>query len=729
MINKFFSNLLSQKKLVCTLGCKIDNIEYLPKVLDIKESKDNFHISLSYENGIIEHIFITPIDNTSCTVLRRFSNTSKEVLHLNELFCKFSNLTFLGPKEDDYFYHVENPRMYAKFCLNVDEDHFKLCSDSGYDPVAGNRWSDPGTIHQRIGRSPYQPFPAILLSNKKSDVGIVHGTLSQKVFYHCYETGHDENNYNNLSIISGFKAIEYRNIQPNETLIDEWYIGKTNQAYNLEKIFDSYCNILRTKLPATYGQSTINRYSLVWGSWNDGNYRNIKEDQLLKTAQYIKENFPTVEWFQIDDGYAVYSSKLNRAHALGMEYEGNAGIDYDKFPNGMALFFDKIREIGLRPAIWIGGFCPKETPIYKEHPEWFINYDHRVTYTAPLDVSIHEVREYMEKSLNTFLPNYGCEGIKHDFWSYAFEESNSYLSNQDKSGYEYRTWWLQALRKNLPYDGYMQACCDIGMSNPFLGEYFTNYRYGIDIGHGEWENVKITFLWGAACLATHTGDLFIPNSDSVGIFPGLNDEEALFCLNYCLVTGSMVEIAGNLDKCDNLQRLAYLRKAVCCPNNGQDVHLAGFDYRYSDKAPEKFFFNGPYFSLLRNQPHLPYKTLGLFNLEDESKVISVTLQELNLPEGNYLAWDIWHEKAIEFNSSFSVEIAAHGSALFSIVPINGNIQILDSDLKITDVRLESEQLLLTFAYPGNATIHYFDGKEVKECKITSACSNDTKQLF
>ena len=725
MFNTFFRNIFSQNRSICIFGCKIDGTEYVPESIRESQTGNRLHLSFNYAAGASEDIFITQLDGTSCTVLRRFRNCSKQTLHLNELFCKFSGISFGGKADDDYFYHLENPRMYAKFCLSVDEDHFKLCRDSGYDPVAGNRWSDPGTIHKRVGRSPYQPFPAILLSNKKSDCGIVHGTLSQSVFYHCYETGHDEDGLNNFYIFSPFKAIDYRVVPPGETLVDEWYAGTVDDAGNIEKIFSRYSEVLRSKLPAAYGRSTINRHSLVWGSWNDGNYRNINEKQLLKTAKYIKENFPTIEWFQVDDGYAFYSGKLNRAHGIGMVYEGKNGVDHEKFPEGMEAFYNKIREIGLRPAIWIGGFCPKETPVYKEHPEWFINYDHRVTYTAPLDVSVPEARMFMEKALDTLLTGYGCEGSKHDFWSYAFEDSNPYLTKHDKSGYEYRTWWLHNLRKRIPQDGYLQSCCDIGMNNPFLGEYFTNYRYGIDIGHGEWENVKITFLWGAACLATHTGDMFIPNSDSVGIFPGLNDDEALFCLNYCLVTGSMVEIAGNLDQCSNQQRLDYLKKAVCCPNNGQEIFLAGLDYRTTDKAPEKFFFKGPYFSLLRENGSLPLRTLGFFNLEDNSKPVTVSLSDLDLPAGKYLAWDIWHGKSIFFDDSFTEAITAHGSALYSIIPLNGKMQLLDCDLKVCDVRETDTGLQVSFAFAGKAKINYFDGRSIKNKVFESTFPGDT----
>ena len=63
--------------------------------------------------------------------------------------------------------------------------------DSRFDIQAGNRWADPGVVTERIGASPYQPFPAILLSNYQTKHGLVHGTLSQNVFYHNYLVSHE----------------------------------------------------------------------------------------------------------------------------------------------------------------------------------------------------------------------------------------------------------------------------------------------------------------------------------------------------------------------------------------------------------------------------------------------------------------------------------------------------------------------------------------------------------
>ena len=47
----------------------------------------------------------------------------------------------------------------------------------------------------------------------------------------------------------------------------------------------------------------------------------------------------------------------------------------------------KAEAMGLKPAVWVGGFCPVKTKIYKERPEWFIDYKYRIDWTQPLDIS------------------------------------------------------------------------------------------------------------------------------------------------------------------------------------------------------------------------------------------------------------------------------------------------------------------------------------------------------
>ncbi|MBP3436168.1 MAG: alpha-galactosidase [Clostridia bacterium] len=648
------------------------------------------------QDGVFRDTLYLDYTDRAITCKRVFENVSGSVLKLYELGVEIAGITYGADPHDDYFYHNENPRIYEVFTFPIDYDRTaEDATDSTFDFQAGNRWADPGVITERIGASPYQPFPAILISNYQTNLGLVHGTLSQDVFYHNYLAKHIGDTVT-LTAFSSFKATAYREVESGISLTDEWYMGRTDNADDIEKIFTDYTKALRRKLPASYGSSDINRTTLVWGSWNDGIFRNISEELILTEAKYLRDNFPTVKWIQIDDGYATMNNK--GAHGLGVPYEGEEGVDHAKLPNGLRGLSDKIRELGLRPAIWIGGFCPTASKIYQEHPEWFMDYTYRVTWTAPLDVSQPVVRDYIQYAMRTLCRDYGFDAVKHDFWSYAFEDSHDLYQNHDHSGYENRRWWLTTIRNNLPRDGYLQTGCDIVMGNPFLGEFFTNYRYGIDIGGGNWDYVRTSFQWGAACYATHTGDLFPPNSDSIGLFPGLSRTEAMFCINYCLVSHSMVEIAGKLSLETDTEQLRILRKAACNPNNGQDVYFAQFNYRdHTQRSPEILYFKTPHFTRIEGNTVLPLRTVGIFNLSDEAKTFTLRFDELDLEAGCYTLTDVWSGEQTNIADFFSVTLEPHASRLLAVSKPNG-IQLFDANIRLNSVVMRDDHLILDADY-------------------------------
>lgn len=696
-MNNVISKTLNLKNLDLKPFVVLNNDKIYPEY-EIKISDKV--IILKHSGDYIDTIYLTLCDK-DITCKRVFENNSGSVLKINELGIKLSGIDFEKDPKDDYFYHNENPRIYERMTFPVDYDRAAFeapCSE--FDETAGNRWADPGVICDRVGVSPYQPFPAILLSNYKTKIGLIHGTLSQDVFYHNYLFCHEDGKIT-FNILSSFKSLDYLEASPNRVLTDEWFLGTTENADDIEKIFEGYCKYLRKKLPTSYGSTLINRDNMVWGSWNDGIFRSVTEDIMLEEAEFLSENFPTVKWMQLDDGYAKYACDNKIAFGLGMVYEGEDGVDYDRFPNGLRYMTDKIRETGIRPAIWIGGLCPHGTKIYKEHPEWFIDYSLRIKGTSPLDVSQEEVRGYMTNAISVLCEKYGFDGVKHDFWSYAFEDSHDQFKNKDKSGYEYRKWWLKEMRSVISADGYFQTGCDIVMGNPFLGEYFTNYRYGIDIGCGNWDYVKTNFLWGAACFATHTGDLFVPNSDSVGLFPGLSETEAMFAINYCLVTHSMVEISGRLSKATDKNRLKILKKAVCNPNNGQDVYFIGYDYRKRESCvPEIMYFKTPHFSKIENSEFLPVRTVGLFNVSDEEKTLSFSVTDLGLEKDNYILTNVWTGEQLEAYDSISFNVKPHASMLLAVSK-KKKYQIFDANARINDVKLSENELFVEFDYKTN----------------------------
>ena len=716
----FIGNILGYKDLKFYPSVILKDKGEVALEYSLLENQEKNRYNLHAENELFSDDISFIIKGKDVTAKRIFINKSDEVLKLNELAIKFSGLTFNLNAKDDFFYHTENSSIYENFTFPI--DYVRTSDDaanSDFDVQAGNRWQDPGVAQERIGASPYQPFPAILISNYKTKLGIVHGTLLQDFFFHNYLVRHGDQI--EFDVLSSFKAIEYREVKVNEPLVDEWYMGVTEDSDDIEKIFSGYTKVLRKKFPCFYGATYLNRDNMVWGSWNDGIWRNVTEDLLVAESKALKKYFPTVRWIQVDDGYDA--AFYNIAHGLGVPYEGDEGVDAKKFPNGMKSATDKIKQIGLRPAIWIGGFCPIESKIYKEHPEWFIDYSYRVKATQPLDVSQQVARDYMTSALDKLVLEYGFDGVKHDFWSYAFEDSHDLYKNKDKSGYEYRKWWVEEMRKRIPKDGYLQSCCDIAMGNPFLGEQFTNYRYGDDIASGAWHSLKVSFLWGTACFALHTGDLFVPNSDSIGPLKALPDNEFMFWTNFVLITRSGVELAGRFsqDEVVNSDRFKVLTKACCNPNNGQDCYYVNLDYRKPGyTTPDAIYLKTPLFTNEGDKDFIPLRTVGLFNLEEKKKTFSINLGDLGLDDGKYILTDVWTGKRLRAGKVYKTTLKKHSSQLITISKRVNN-SIIDADIRMINVEKNKKTITFETDYAKQAKFTLlgtpkrvtFDGKDIE----------------
>lgn len=697
------SQLTFKPYIITRAGCK----EPDQSDVTVNSATCRAHVHLVYDGLLEEDIYVEWAGEHS-QWHRRSKVISSQTLELVELGIRLENLTFSRTWKDDYFYHLENPRIYGVMTIPVRVKRTpEMAKSSEFDIMAGTRWADPGVVTDRVGASPYQPFPAVLLSNYRTDVGLVHGTLSQRLFYHNYLFEHRQNRIC-WDMLSSFKDIGWLECEPGRVLDDRWYLGVTREADDVERVFAEYVKVLKQHLPVMYGATGINRHSVIWGSWNDGICRDIDQDRLFKMADFLRENLPTVEWVQIDGGYGMAQDKkhgLDGVDGLGMPYEGEEGLDRSKFPDGFKAFTDGIKARGLRPATWIGGAVQSKGRLVREHPEWLIDYSYRFDTSRVLDVSKPEVREYMKSALDYYFKAGGFEGMKHDFWSYAYEDSHPLLGRRDHSGYEWRDWWLDEIRKRLPSDGYLQTACDIVMANPFLGEKFTNYRYGIDIGVGEWGNVVTNFLWGAACFSTHIGDLFVPNSDSIGLFPGLSNVEALTCINYCLISRSLVEVSGWLYQQPDHPRMKWVRKALCCPNNGQDVYFVDYDYRdRSSLGPPIWYLRTPHFTLLEGSAWMPLRTVAVFNLADDEKSFGLTAAKLGLPAGKYTITDIWSLETRDIKAFRKFALPGRSSQLFAVNAQSREPKVLDADIKITGAELIRNGLSVKFAHRGSLTL-------------------------
>lgn len=627
-------------------------------------------VSVNFEEskGISRNVTVEKTAN-GYKLLSIVKNSTNKCIELGELATVITGLKFGFDSRDDYFYANENARIYGTLTIPVDYDRVNDDAEINkhYGFVLDKKWADPDVVCKRICAAPYQPLHAVLVSNYSSKNGLCVGSLCEDVFTHSFELSHDTDGAIVLKIISSFKDVAYRELAAGEIIKDEFYIGEELAADDINNVFSGYVAELYKILKDNKGATKTNRHTLIWDSWNDGIYRDISEKMLLNEAKAVKKHFPNVEWFQMDDGYSAYCEAdvdLD-AHGLGVPYEGADGIDKNKFPHGLRHYTDEVKKLGLKPAIWIGGLCPKKAKIYREHSEWFIDYSYRLDNTSPLDISLQQARDYVCYALDKFISEYGFEGIKHDFWSYAFEDRHDILRYKNKSGYEWRTWLLQEFRKRLPEYGYVETGCDISMGDPFIGKYFNNYRFGLDVGAGKWSNIKTVAFWAVAILSAHTGGLFVPNSDSIGLLPGLDDDDFQFIVNFQVITRTLVEISGKFSTVGENKRLKILQKATKYLNNGESVFFAKYDYRqFVETLPEiiyiKSFFDTPNLSSEKD-----IRTVGIFNAAEADKEILFTARDIDLTDGEYIFEDVWSGQKCK-GAEYKTTLRPHGSTLVKV---------------------------------------------------------------
>lgn len=101
----------------------------------------------------------------------------------------------------------------------------------------------------------------------------------------------------------------------------------------------------------------------VYNTWHPFRTE-INEELIYDLAKAAAEC--GVEEFVIDDGW-----QINIDPAVGGR--GDWAVDKNKFPNGLKPVFDYIKNLGMKPGLWVSlAIADTTSQPYKNHPEWFI---------------------------------------------------------------------------------------------------------------------------------------------------------------------------------------------------------------------------------------------------------------------------------------------------------------------------------------------------------------------
>jgi alpha-galactosidase len=145
-------------------------------------------------------------------------------------------------------------------------------------------------------------------------------------------------------------------------------IIKNGETIKSERLFISYVKneilnlknyiSLSGKLSGAKLWSHTPRGYCTWYNY----YENVSQEDCSNNLMQIKShksNFP-IEYFQLDDGYQIVCG----------EWPEPAN---KKFPDGMKWLVEKIKEVELKPGLWIAPFLISPlSELYKKHPDWVV---------------------------------------------------------------------------------------------------------------------------------------------------------------------------------------------------------------------------------------------------------------------------------------------------------------------------------------------------------------------
>ncbi len=399
-------------------------------------------------------------------------------------------------------------------------------------------------------------------------------------------------------------------------------------------------------------------------SWNYGVFHDISEEKLLKTARFIGKNMPGVKHFLIDGGWQSRDAVMCPSCANFYLPEGQ-WHDAERFPNGLKVMADKIRDAGLTPAIWWTPSVALHSKLALEHPEWLAKDAsgnvYRIGNSGYFDYSLAPVQQYLHKVFTILFKEWGYEAMKMDFWAQSVESEAIRFATG--TPVQWRDWLLTTIRSYLPKDGFLMTCVAVSMGNPFLGKGASTYRCSIDVGACAWHEHVTSSIWNQPLLSIPGNKTCLLNIDGFGWNPKLSDDENLHRLAYTFITMGSLEIDGRLEELP-ADKIALLNRVMENMDRGHVVHSPDDDAYTGIPLPKALYVDYPAGSVTAKRGVA--KHIAVFNWTDKPQYTGYTAAQLGL-KGTVTVRDFWtDEKVVLEGGNVALLLPPRSSKLYEL---------------------------------------------------------------
>jgi alpha-galactosidase len=518
------------------------------------------------------------------------------------------------------------------------------------------------TIHDLGDDDMYRGVGSQLVYNRQSHESFFAGALTSDRFLTILRIHLDKN-----SSTKQIAAYEVDSTGTTEMETDEWgslHGGRAEDEITLQTPLEPDAELASEKLllsvDADYHHQLDTYGALIrqlhhprvsaptpmgWWSWT-AYYFGLNSGTALTNAQWESQHLKSLgyDFFHIDEGYQF---------ARGEYSTPNATL----FPNGLAGMEQKVTNLGLVPGIWTAPFeVSVRSWVYQNHPDWLVHNakgepihigwvtDHNDPLYV-LDNTNPGAQEYLRKTYQTLVRDWGIRYIKMDFMDDTAIEGNYYRPN---------TSALQAQRIGL---GIIRETVGNGVLLDKDGSVMLNPVGFVDFGRisqdtGHTFEASSEAVSGIAARYFMNRNYFVADPDAFSVSrqtvddqswhnstKPLSQDEAEVSIALAAVSGGMYEIGDDLPTLGSEpDRLALVQNQDLIDMARLGHSSATLDlmsYLPEDRQPSIFFLKE---SSRQN-------ILTIFNWTDVARMHTVTLASLGMDAtGSYTVADVFDKK-------------------------------------------------------------------------------------
>jgi len=395
-----------------------------------------------------------------------------------------------------------------------------------------------------------------------------------------------------------------------------------------------------------------------WWSWT-AYYFGLNSGTALTNAQWESQHLKSLgyDFFHIDEGYQ---------YARGEYSTPNATL----FPNGLAGMEQKVTNLGLVPGIWTAPFeVSVRSWVYRNHPDWLVHnakgepihigwVTHRNDPLYVLDSTNPAAQEYLRKTYQTLVSNWGIRYIKMDFMDDTAIEGNYYRPNT--SALQAQRIGLEIIRQAVG-NGVLLDKDGSVMLNP-VG--FVDFgRISQDTGH----TFEASREAGSGIAARYymNRNYFVADPDAFSVSrqtiddqswhnstKPLTQDEAEVSIALAAVSGGMYEIGDDLptlgSEPDRLSLVQNQDLIDMVRLGHSSTPLDLMSYLPEDRQPSIF--------LLKESSR--QSILTIFNWTDKARTHTITLASLGLNAvGSYAVANVLDGKRSSISASKSLVVS------------------------------------------------------------------------